>query len=159
MKEFTRAIDTRKEYLYLKAKNKTNPTLVFVKLIPKSNDFDPSGNLKNKRHDFNLALTQAVNRTPKTAALNIDEILPYNSAQYTNSGLLSEVGYITFWQQFNLLLSKLDRRVPDPRITISKVPDTELIIEVVEHHSQVELQPYLQHQHQHQQQISLRGNF
>ena len=136
MKQFGRMIDGRQEKLQLKAKNSMNPTLVLVKITPKHTDHDENGIFKIKRRDFNYLLTQWVQRTPKTLALNIDKIVPFQKEQFTVSGMLSQVGYQIFWDQLNVLISKIDGKVGDPRITTPRLPSSMLKIDTVIHHTE-----------------------
>ena len=71
-----------------------------------------------------MAILRIISETLKTrkmVTLNLDKILPFEKGQYCRStGLLSPVGFQSFWQQLNSLMRKIDRQVKDIRITVQR---------------------------------------
>ena len=66
-----------------------------------------------------------VSRIKFTACLNIDDLVPYQKAQYSLiTGTLSDVGYDIFWAQLNDLMRKLDLNINDVKVTQCTISTT-----------------------------------
>ena len=66
-----------------------------------------------------------VSRIKFTACLNIDDLVPYQKAQYSlMTGTLSDVGYDIFWAQLNDLMRKLDLNINDVKVTQCTISTT-----------------------------------
>lgn len=101
-----RVIFERNAELPTRALRATDPQIVLIRTVSKSEKFQEMNNFKNKRRTFNKAVQRLAERS-NFRAINIDEIMPKRDLFEENGGL-AQTGFATFWSCINIDIRQND---------------------------------------------------
>lgn len=103
-----RAIFQRTTELPARALRPSDPQVILVRTVSKSDKFQELNNFKNKRRTFNKAV-QKLSERNGFKSINIDQILPSKDI-FNSSGDLSAEGYNIFWNDINIFIKQNDMK-------------------------------------------------
>lgn len=104
----SRVIFERTSELPTRSIRSTDPQVVVIRTVSKSDKFQELNNFKNKRRTFNKAL-QRMGERSSFRTVNIDEVTPQKQL-FDDNGDLSPNGFNTFWNCINIDIRNNDTK-------------------------------------------------
>lgn len=103
-----RTIFQRTSELPARALRPSDPQVLLIRTVSKSDKYQELNNFKNKRRTFNKALQKMAERN-QFKSINIDDILPAKDL-FEGNGNLSLVGFAIYWNFISLEVRQNDKK-------------------------------------------------